>query len=152
MRPWSLAQDGVRIEPDICTIISAHGLSSPATATTWNPRPPRLTLMVSSTLQDDLSAVDPLALNLITYISVAQLTVSWGSWDSWPFNLSLMHFYQAYSYDWLLSISAEHRVMSRVGLNCSTTIYLLSRCAFTLSILQCVLTYTAASRRRFICC
>ncbi|KZP14289.1 hypothetical protein FIBSPDRAFT_834142 [Athelia psychrophila] len=55
-----------------------------------------------------------------------------------------MHFYQAYSYDWLLSISGEHQVFSRAGLTWPIAIYLLSRCTFILSILQYVLTVHAS--------
>ncbi|KZP07989.1 hypothetical protein FIBSPDRAFT_1052653 [Athelia psychrophila] len=71
-------------------------------------RPSCLTLMASSNLHAYLPAtVDLLALKVTTYISVAQLT--------------------AYSYDWLLSISQEHKVMSRAGLTWPIAIYLLSR-------------------------
>ncbi|KZP04027.1 hypothetical protein FIBSPDRAFT_671104, partial [Athelia psychrophila] len=40
----------------------------------------------------------------------------------------------AYSYDWLLSIAEEHRVMSRAGITWPITIYFLSRCALIYSI------------------
>ncbi|KZP04025.1 hypothetical protein FIBSPDRAFT_673881, partial [Athelia psychrophila] len=46
----------------------------------------------------------------------------------------------AYLYDWLLSISEEHKLMSRTGITWPITIYFLSRCALIHSILQYVLT------------
>ncbi|KZP05148.1 hypothetical protein FIBSPDRAFT_1052649 [Athelia psychrophila] len=63
--------------------------------------------MASPTPQVYIPAVEPLAFRVMSYISVIQLT--------------------AYSYDWLLSIPGEHKVISRAGLNWSITIYLLSR-------------------------
>ncbi|KZP07980.1 hypothetical protein FIBSPDRAFT_874920 [Athelia psychrophila] len=59
------------------------------------------------TLQIYLPAFDPLAYKVMTYVAVVQLTV--------------------YSYDWLLSIPGEHKVISRAGLNWSIAIYLVSR-------------------------
>ncbi|KZP31072.1 hypothetical protein FIBSPDRAFT_814412 [Athelia psychrophila] len=64
-------------------------------------------MAASPTLQIFLPPVDPLAYKVMTYVAVVQLT--------------------AYSYDWLLSIPGEQKVISRAGLNWSITVYLLSR-------------------------
>lgn len=56
------------------------------------------------------------------------------------------HSYQAYSYDWLLSIPEEIEVISRVGATWPITIYLLSQCALLLSkFIPCQQYYTPAS-------
>ncbi|KZP10010.1 hypothetical protein FIBSPDRAFT_1051548 [Athelia psychrophila] len=60
--------------------------------------------MVSSTLR---ATLHPLAYNGMAYVSVAQLT--------------------AYLYDWLLSLSEEHKLVSRTGITWPIAIYFLSR-------------------------
>ncbi|KZP07856.1 hypothetical protein FIBSPDRAFT_901729 [Athelia psychrophila] len=63
--------------------------------------------MASSPLPVYLPEIDQLAFKAATYVSVAQLT--------------------AYLYEWLLSISEEHSVVSIAGFTWSIAIYLLSR-------------------------
>ncbi|KZP20291.1 hypothetical protein FIBSPDRAFT_1044937 [Athelia psychrophila] len=82
--------------------------------------------MASSTSLVYLPAIDPLAFQATTYVSVAQLT--------------------AYLYDWLLSIPEENEVVSRAGVTWPIAIYLLSRITTAAHLLLLVIFTFAPAR------